>query len=275
MLHRHAILPFRVDATEDSMTAFAPHGRLVWYELLTTDMKAAEAFYREVVGWTFSPFESSPYPYDAVSRPDGVHIGGVMNIPDGMQFPPHWEMYIAVSDFDEAVRQIEQRGGSGLSAGLEIPGVGKLRTMKDPQGAVFAIIQPAMPEARPESEAVDGDCAWHELYTADAAAAMTFYRDLFGWQDEEPYDMGQMGKYYMFGRTHRLGGMMNKPANLTEAPNSWGLYFRVADVAASAERITANGGQVLNGPMEVPGGASIVNALDPQGAAFSVHQAKP
>ena len=49
------------------------------------------------------------------------------------------------------------------------------------------------------------------------------------------------------------------------------IYFRVPDINAAIERIKANGGQILNGPMEVPGGDWIVNAMDPQGAAFSLH----
>jgi len=36
------------------------------------------------------------------------------------------------------------------------------------------------------------------------------------------------------------------------------------------ERIKANGGQVLMGPHEVPGGSLIVQALDPQGASFAL-----
>jgi hypothetical protein len=36
------------------------------------------------------------------------------------------------------------------------------------------------------------------------------------------------------------------------------------------DRIKANGGQVLMGPQEVPGGSWIVQAVDPQGAAFAL-----
>ena len=61
---------------------------------------------------------------------------------------------------------------------------------------------------------------------------------------------------------------------MAQVPPHWGLYFRVTDVHAGAERIKANGGQVLNGPMEVPGGDWIVNGMDPQGAAFSLHHRK-
>jgi predicted enzyme related to lactoylglutathione lyase len=48
----------------------------------------------------------------------------------------------------------------------------------------------------------------------------------------------------------------------------------VADVASGAERVKANGGQVLNGPMEVPGGDWIAQCMDPQGAMFAVHARK-
>ena len=39
-------------------------GRILWYELLTTDVDAAEQFYTAVVGWTTAPFEGSPQRYD-------------------------------------------------------------------------------------------------------------------------------------------------------------------------------------------------------------------
>ena len=76
-----------------------------------------------------------------------------------------------------------------------------------------------------------------------------------------------MGKYQMFNRGDRMiGGMMNKPPEMAQVPPHWAIYFRVPDINAATERIKANGGKILNGPMEVPGGDWIVNAMDPQGA---------
>jgi hypothetical protein len=40
------------------------------------------------------------------------------------------------------------------------------------------------------------------------------------------------------------------------------------------ERLKLGGGQVINGPMQVPGGSWIVQGLDPQGAMFSLVSAK-
>jgi uncharacterized protein len=138
---------------------------------------------------------------------------------------------------------------------------------------MFAIFEPApsspdTPEERPEL----GDTSWRELHTNDAAAAMKFYNALFGWRESQVMDMGPMGKYHLFARQWDLGGIMNKPPQMASLPPHWGLYFRVANVAEAAERVKANGGQVLNGPMEVPGGDLIVNCLDPQGGSFSLHQ---
>ena len=79
-------------------------GRPLWFELMTKDLKAAEQFYSAVVGWTVTPFRSGTEPYDMWTRPGGSSVGGVMPIPEGMKFPPHWVMYIGVPRLEEARR---------------------------------------------------------------------------------------------------------------------------------------------------------------------------
>lgn len=249
-------------------------GRVLWYELLTTDVKAAEKFYTAVAGWTISPFEGSQEPYGMWTRADGVSVGGLMKIPEAMSLPPHWRMFVGVPGLENAVSQVESLGGSSLSPVIEVPSVGRMRSMSDPQGSAFSLFEPASPPQQPEAEPQLGDVSWHELFATDAAAAMAFYAQLFGWQPTETMDMGPMGKYYMFGRTFPLGGMMNKPAEMANVPNHWSFYFRVPDVHSGAELVESGGGTVINGPMEVPGGDWIVNCMDPQGATFSLHHKK-
>jgi predicted enzyme related to lactoylglutathione lyase len=250
-------------------------GRPVWYELMTTDMAAAETFYTNVIGWTSAPFRGSPDPYDVFKRGGDVQVAGLMHTPKGMNMPPFWSMYVAVPKLEEAVAHIKRLGGSDLSGIIDVPSVGRLQMLKDPQGAAFYIIQPEPREERPEQAPEVGEASWHELMTTDAAAAMKFYTEVFGWQPSDTMDMGEMGKYHMFNRpSGMIGGMMNKPPQLANVPPYWAIYFRVADINAAVERVKANGGQILNGPMEVPGGDWIVNAMDPQGAAFSLHAKK-
>jgi predicted enzyme related to lactoylglutathione lyase len=257
-------------------TAVSPLlGRPVWYELLTTDTAAAETFYKNVVGWTAAPMEGSPDPYTVFARSGQVQVAGLMKRPDGMNMPPFWSMYVAVPKLEDAVAHIKRLGGSELSPVIEVPKVGRMQMMKDPQGAAFYIIQPEPSGERPETAPQVGEASWHELMTTDAPAAMKFYQDVFGWQPTEAMDMGAMGKYQMFNRPHgMIGGMMNKPPEMANVPPNWTIYFRVPDINAATERIKKNGGKILNGPMEVPGGDWVVNAMDPQGAAFALHAKK-
>jgi len=251
-------------------------GRPVWHELMTTDMKAAESFYKSVVGWTTEPFKGAGHPYTALNRSGNVGVGGIMERPAEMKAPPFWAMYVAVPKLEDAVAQITRRGGKTHTDIISIKDVGRMQLMMDPQGAAFYIIEPASSEQRPEAAPQIGDVSWHELATTDPEAAMKFYQDVFHWQPGQSMDMGEMGPYQIFNRPHgQIGGIMKKPPQMANAPSNWQLYFRVPDVEAAAERIKAAGGKILNGPMDVPDGDRVLNAMDPQGAAFGLHQKKP
>jgi hypothetical protein len=251
-------------------------GRPLWYELMTTDMKAAESFYRDVVGWKTKPSEGAGQPYTMFDRGGDQAVGGVMAKPEDVKAPPFWSMYIGVPKIEEAAAHITRLGGRAHTEVIAIPKVGRMQMMADPQGAMFYIYEPASADHPQETAPAVGDASWRELMTTDSRAAMRFYEEVFGWQPSQAMDMGPMGTYQMFKRPHGdIGGMMNKPPEMANVPPNWQIYFRVPDVDAAAERIKANGGQILNGPMDVPDGDRIVNAMDPQGAAFGLHSKKP
>lgn len=250
-------------------------GRPLWFELMTTDMKGAESFYRAVVGWTAAPFDGAPQPYTMLSRSDEVPVAGVMTRPEDMDAPPFWAMYVGVPVLEDAAQHIGRLGGQACSPVIDVPTVGRMQMMTDPQGAAFYIYEPATTDQPPEGAPEIGEASWLELLTSDADAAMKFYAEVFGWQPSEAMDMGAIGKYQMFNRPHgMIGGVMNKPPEMAQVPPFWQIYFLVPSINAAVERVTANGGQIVNGPMEVPGGDWIVNGIDPQGAAFSLHAKK-
>ena len=250
-------------------------GRPVWYELMTTDMKAAEGFYKTVVGWTAEPFEGAGHPYTALNRSGNVGVGGITPRPADVKAPPFWAMYLAVPKLEEAVTKITSLGGTPHTGVIAVPNVGRMQLLMDPQGAAFYVIEPASAERRPETAPEIGDASWIELMTTDQQAAMKFYQDAFGWQRGQTMDMGPMGPYQIFNRHDRqLGGMMNKPKEMANVPPNWQIYFRVPSVDAVVERITQAGGRVINGPMDVPDGDRVLNAVDPQGAAFGLHSKK-
>jgi predicted enzyme related to lactoylglutathione lyase len=239
-------------------------GRPLWYELMTTNMNAAEEFYRRVVGWTSASFAGASQPYSLLHRSGETAVAGIMTRPDGMNASPFWAMYVGVPTLEEAAAKIRRLGGSDCSPVIEVPTVGRMQMMKDSQGAAFYIYEPATVDQPPEGPADLGDASWHELMTTDVPAAMRFYHELFGWQPSEALDMGPLGTYQMFNRPHgMIGGMMKKPPEMAHVPPNWQIYFLVPDITAAAEAVKANGGKILNGPMEVPGGDWVLNAADP------------
>lgn len=252
-------------------------GRFIWYELLTKDPTAGQEFYKKVVGWGTETWTGGERPYTMFTR-GGVPLAGVMELPEEAReagAPSHWLAYIGAPDLDALAAQAQRSGAKVLVPTMEIATVGRMTVLCDPQGAVFALFQPEQEPAAPAPPQV-GDCSWHELAADDEAAAWPFYSALFGWEKRgEAHDMGPAGAYQEYGCPgvpFPLGGIFRKPAEMP-APPHFMLYFRVPDVNEKVELVKSLGGRVVNGPMEVPGGDFIVNCLDPQGAAFSLHHA--
>ncbi len=95
-----------------------------------------------------------------------------------------------------------------------------------------------------------------------------FYAEQFGWREDGRHEMGPMGTYVLFAAdSGQIGGMFNSPA--AEHP-FWLIYFNVESADEAVDRIKAAGGQIANGPHDVPGGRRVVQAIDPQGAMFAL-----
>jgi uncharacterized protein len=242
-------------------------GDFVWYELAANDIDAAERFYKDVTGaWAI---ESSGMPgmdY-RLAKVGDRQVAGLMPIMPEMQgLSPSWRGYIAVDDVDGMAGKVKDAGGAVHFGPDDIPNIGRFAVCADPQGAMFMIFKGAGDPAPYLDPVTPGAFGWHELTTSDWDAAWSFYSGLFGWAKELAVDMGDMGTYQTFtiNGVH-AGGMMTAPG----AP-AWRYYITVADIDAAAKRITDAGATIQMGPHEVPGGAWIVMAVDPQGAPFAV-----
>ena len=253
--------------------ASANKGLFVWYELLTKEVQAAIAFYSDVAGWKTRPFaEGGDYIMWVGSQGP---LGGVMKLPDEvarMGVPPHWMAHVQVEDVDATAALTRKLGGKVYKEATDIPTVGRFAVIGDPQGAAIAIFKPdgAMTLHDLSKE---GELCWNELLTSDSAAAFRFHSELFGWKIIEEMDMGPMGTYRVFGAGEkRLGGMMTTPSGASMPP-MWMFYTETGDLDAAMKRATKRGAKVMNGPMDVPGGGRIAQLMDPQGAAFALHQA--
>ena len=254
--------------------ADVPTGHALWYDLMTTDLEGATAFYGSVAGWTITPFEGAPEPYDMFTAPSGP-IGGLMKLPDEAVAggaPPHWVAYFATPDVDASIARAQELGAAVSMPAESMPEVGRFGVLTDPAGAVFALFTPARPEPAPTERAGPGQISWHELMTEDYAKAFDFYHEILGWEKTTAMNMGPAGTYQLFKRAGAegdMGGMMNRPPEMPVS--TWMYYINVADLDAAVGRVAEGGGQVLHGPMEVPGGDRVCVCQDPQGGIFALH----
>jgi predicted enzyme related to lactoylglutathione lyase len=252
------------------------HGKPCWFELTTAParLEDARAFYGQVFGWSVEDAGMPDFTY-LLASDGGDKVAGLMQaMPECAELPPHWLIYLDVDDCDAAAEKIALLGGRVIKAPADIPGTGRFAVAADPQGAVFGLLQPLPMQPQPPVESgawnqrKEGHGNWIELSSSDPVAGLDFYTELFGWTAGQAMDMGEMGSYQLFAWNGAdIGGMMG----LGQAPvPSWLPYFGVNGVDAAIGRIRAAGGEILHGPVEVPGSAFIAVARDPQGAHFAL-----
>jgi len=246
-------------------------GRFVWYELMTTDMDVARAFYTDVVGWSARDFSAPGVPYTLFLSGENA-VCGLLHLADEATRSgalPRWLGYVQVDDVDAAAGQVLALGGNVYVPPANIGDISRFAIVTDAQKAVFALIKWTQPWNEPASALrANGRVSWHELFADDCDRALKFYGELFGWR-KTIANSGDLGTYQLFAsRGETIGGVLTKPPALP-AP-FWLHYFNVGDIDAAASRVTAGGGQIVNGPRQAPDGSWIVQCTDPQDAIFAL-----
>jgi len=246
-------------------------GKFVWYDQMSNDLPGAEKFYSKVVGWSLEPNTMNSQKYTLL-KAGGAMVGGLMPIPEDaakMGVRPTWMGYIAVDDVKAYADKVKAAGGMIHRPPTEIPNVGTFAVAADPSGAGFLLFNGDGGEAPTHNPMQPGHIGWHELHGGDPEKSFAFYSGLFGWTKGEAMQMGPVGTYQIFNtKGQQAGGMMKK---MDQEPMSHWLYYITVDAAdAALARVKSAGGQVIHGPMQVPGGSWIINGIDPQGAMFAL-----
>jgi predicted enzyme related to lactoylglutathione lyase len=250
-------------------TSYVP-GTPCWVDLGTPDIDAAAAFYAELFGWEIPPAEDieNTGGYRRVTK-GGKDVAGMMPLMQEGQ-PPAWTTYVSVADADAAAAAIGEHSGTQIAEPMDVMDLGRMALFTDPEGAFFGIWQPGtFAGAGRVNE--PGALGWNELESRDPAAAKEFYGAVFGWGFED-HDMGEMTytEWQLDGKA--IGGMADIEGRVPdEVPAHWMAYFGSEDTDASAGKISALGGQVTFGPVDIPAGRFAM-VTDPYGAAFAVMQ---
>lgn len=131
------------------MAGFAPasaEGGVMWEDLRTTDVEGVRRFYAALFGWGYSAVPGMDIggygTADLGGRPIGG-LGGMFEAPEGT--PPHWLTYFGAPDVDAALAAVEAGGGQVLAPAEDTP-YGRMAQVRDPFGAVFAVMSAAPPQ---------------------------------------------------------------------------------------------------------------------------------
>jgi predicted enzyme related to lactoylglutathione lyase len=230
-------------------------GKFCWFDLMTTDVASASAFYGELFGWELRPHGAGGY--HMLHDRAGRSLGGMMASPPGQ--PSAWLPYATTDDIAATVATIREHGGRFYLQHKD-ENVGEFIIFSDAQGAAMAALQPSRPLDAYPREKGENHITWTELQTADPLGALTFYQAVFGWASE-----AWGPDYLLVGDEHAAAIRRS-----TEGPPSWLLYVNTDNADATTSRVEALGGRVL-APVTTLGevGRFAVYA-DPTGATFAV-----
>lgn len=123
------------------MDVFKTPGAFSWSELMTTDPAAAAAFYGQLFGWSIASMEMGAGGTYRVAKVGETSVGGIMGMPpDGPAMPPNWGCYVTVANVEDTMARCQALGGRVIMPGMDVPGVGRMTVIQDPQGAVLSVM---------------------------------------------------------------------------------------------------------------------------------------
>lgn len=118
----------------------------------------------------------------------------------------------------------------------------------------------------------EGTPCWVDAMVPDPKRAADFYGPLLGWQLIDTG--GDYGNYLIAQVQGRAAAAIGpKPPGMEQMPSVWTTYLATDNADATAEKITAAGGQLLMPPGDVGPAGRMAMAIDPTGAAFGIWQA--
>ena len=281
----------------DERTAYLP-GVPCWVDLMEPDPDATTAFYGGLFGWEFenqAPADA-PGPYD-IARLHGKAVAAVGGPPAGGA-PVAWNTYVRVDSADSAIDRVRAAEGTVLLDPMDVPGVGRMATFADREGAALSVWEPA---AFAGAELVNDPGSWvySDLMTRDRQDAASFYGAVFGWNVD---DLVFEGNGFTIFTVSGYGELLaeTKPllaearrnderlaryadavamirdlgADQAATPAHWAVTFAVDDPDGAAKQAEALGGTVITPPFDAPPVRAAVLA-DPQGAVFTVSRYPP
>lgn len=248
-------------------------GKFVWFECVTSQVEKAKAFYAEVVGWKTQPFPMGKETYEMLTVGE-TPVGGYASPEDaaGAAAPSHWTSYMSVDDVDATAKKVVAEGGALLQAAFDVPEVGRMAKVADPQGASFWLMSSQDGNDAADAPPVQGHFTWNELWARDGDTAVRFYEKVFGYTSKAmPMPDGTYNVLEKDGVPR--AGIMTSP--LKNVPPMWLPYVAVDDCDAAMARAKKHGGAEHVPPTDIPDVGRFAILADTNGATLGVLKPPP
>ena len=244
-------------------------GRFVWQDLVTKDVAACRKFYGDLLGWEFQEMTRRGRPY-VVARSQGHLVGGIVEAKDPSIERAAWLSFLAVDDLERAMTLVTATGGKLLRDAVAIRGLGRFAVVTDPQGAALGLAQL---DVEPPAGAVEhgvGEFFWREYFARDASSALSFYKQLNGY-DDSPSARAKV-EYHILARGGPQAGLLRIPDEFKGVAPNWLPYVRVEDPQALVAKVESLGGRVLVPPQPGIRDGKVAIIADPTGGAVALQK---
>ena len=249
----------------------APIGSPCWADLWTSDVEGSRRFYSELFGWEAQAPNADFGGYFMFTR-DGAPIAGAMGAMGDAAADDRWKVYLATDDTAKTLETAEAEGAQIVVPAMPVADLGVQSVLVDPTGASIGVWQPGtFPGFTVLGE--PGAPSWFELHTRDHAAAVGFYRSVFGWDINAVGDTDEFRYTTMRDPSGEgdLAGIMDAAGFLPDGVASpWWVYWYADDVDVTIAKVKALGGSVVMDAEDTPYGR-LATVADPAGAPFKLH----
>ena len=237
-------------------------GRIVWHDLLTSELRVAGNFYEKLFGWQIDYQDHS-----AIARNNGVRVAAILELPQKDEASRAvWIPSVSVGNVDATVQLVEANGGSVLRGPVDMDQRGRAALVRDFQGADLVLLT-ARGGDPVQSEPEVGDWLWNEVWTDDPTKTGNYYVAVLGYDEAAPVK----DDYSVFTRDDQwLAGMRHLEDKIEE--RVWVPVIRVADPESVALQVESLGGEVLIAPDQAPNKGNTALISDPTGALVLIQR---
>jgi hypothetical protein len=246
-------------------------GKIVWADLVTPDLSAAEKFYGTLFGWSFRDVRAGAGTY-VLASVNGRPVAGLIEkaLPSsGEKHQAAWLTFISVRDVDAIKRNAVANKAKVLRDSVSYPMRGRQAVLADPEGAVFAILASSSGDP-PDYLAAPGEWIWSSLHAKDPGAEAAFYQTLFAYDVFDSPTEDGLQHLVLSSDDYARASANALPDGTAKRRAHWLNFIRVDNAADVAAKATALGGKVLVGPHADKNGGMVAVIADPAGAPLGI-----